>query len=119
MTKKVKTPLSRDYHPEVDLSAELNETDAAYFQSLIGILKWIIELRRVDICCKVSMLSSCLTLPHEGHLQALFHIFSYLGAKHNAELMFDPSLRDIDYNCFPQEDWNDTIYASDMYGHLN
>ena len=118
MTKRVKAPLSCDYHPEVDLSAELDETDAVYFQSLIGILRWIVELGGVDICCEVSMLSSCLALPREGHLQALFHIFSYLGAKHNAELVFDPSLPDIDYSCFPLEDWSDTIYADENDGQL-
>ena len=64
------------------------------------------------------MLSSCLALPREGHLQALFHIFSYLGAKHNAELVFDPSLPDIDYSCFPLEDWSDTIYADENDGQL-
>ena len=74
LTKRVKAPLTRDYHPEVNLSTELNTEDAAYFQSLIGILHWIIELGRVDVCCEVSMLLSCLVLPREGHLQALFHI---------------------------------------------
>ena len=55
-----------------------------------------------------------MALPREGHLQALFHIFSYLGAKHNAELVFDPSLPDfIDYDSFPKEDWKDSIYATD------
>ena len=65
------------------------------------------------------MLSSCLALPREGNLQALFHIFSYFGAKHNAELVFDPSLPDIDYSCFPLEDWSDTIYADDNDGQLD
>ena len=84
LAKKVKVLLMRGYHPEVDLSVEPNPEDSAYYKSLIGVLHWIVELRRVDICCKVSMLLSCLVLPREGHLQSLFHIFSYLGAKHNA-----------------------------------
>ena len=74
----------------------------------------------MDICFEVSMLSSCLALPCEGHLQALFHIISYLGAKKNAELVFDPSLPDfIDYNFFPKEYWSDTIYATDTEGELH
>ena len=94
--------------------------DASYFQSLIGVLSCIVELGRVDICCKVSMLSYFLSLPREGHIQFLFHIFSYLGAKHNAELVFDPSLPDfIDFNLFPKEDWSDTIYATDIEGELH
>ena len=46
------------------------------------------------------MMSSCLALPREGHLQAVFHIFSYLGAKHNAELVYDPTDHVIDMNMF-------------------
>ena len=64
------------------------------------------------------MLSSCLTLPCEGHLQALFHTFSCLDAKYNTELVFDPSLPDIDYSCFSEEDWNDIIYTRGIDGQL-
>ena len=55
--------MSNDYRPEIDVSPELDATDAAYYQSLIGILQWMVELGRVDICTEVSMLSSCLALP--------------------------------------------------------
>ena len=37
-------PLKRDYKPEVDESQELGSEDAAYYQSLIGVLRWIVEL---------------------------------------------------------------------------
>ena len=62
---KANTPLSSNYQPEVDVSPELEVTDAAYYQSVIGILRWMVELGRVDICCEVSMLSSHLALPRE------------------------------------------------------
>ena len=52
--------MSNDYRPEVDISEELDATDAAYYQSLIGIVRWMVELGRVDICCEVSMLSLSL-----------------------------------------------------------
>ena len=44
MPNKADTPLTTTYRPELDVSRELNETDAAYYQSLIGILRWIVEL---------------------------------------------------------------------------
>ena len=50
--------------------------DAAYYQSLIGILRWIVELGRVDVCLEVSMMSSHLALPREGHLEQVLHIFA-------------------------------------------
>ena len=71
-----------------------------------------VELGRVDICCEVSMLSSCLALPREGHLQQLLHMFSYLEKKHNTEMVFDPSVPHIDQSMFPCQDWSNTVYAT-------
>jgi hypothetical protein len=109
---RVSNSLPRDYRPEVDVSDELDDDEASYFQSLIGILRWMVELGRVDICTEVSMMSSHLALPRRGHLHALFHIFSYLNSHHNAEMVFDPSDPDIDLADFPREDWSRSIYGN-------
>ena len=57
------TPLSMNYRPEVNITDELEPVDAAHYQSLIGILCWMVELGRIDITCEVSMMSSHLALP--------------------------------------------------------
>ena len=41
MPNKADTPLTTTYMPELDVSRELNVAEAAYYQSLIGILRWI------------------------------------------------------------------------------
>ena len=41
---RVKSPWPSNYRPEVDVTPELTSIQALYFQSLIGILRWIIEL---------------------------------------------------------------------------
>jgi hypothetical protein len=69
-------PLSLSNCPEMDISAELLPTDAAYYQSLIGIRRWMVELHQVDICLEVSMMSSHLSIPNERHLEQLFQIFA-------------------------------------------
>ena len=38
---RAKSPWSTGYRPETDISPELSPSDAAYFQSLIGVLRWI------------------------------------------------------------------------------
>ena len=38
MPNKAPAPMSNDYRPEIDISPELDATDVAYYQSLIGIL---------------------------------------------------------------------------------
>ena len=58
-----KGPLSNGYKPEIDVTPELDANDAAYYQLLIGVLQWMVELGRVDICCEVLMMLSCLALP--------------------------------------------------------
>ena len=96
--------MSKGYCPEIDVSPELNATDAVHYQSLIGILRWRVELGRVDICKEVSMLSSCLALPRVGHLQQLFRMFSHLEKQHNSEMVFDHTEPDIDMSDFPKQE---------------
>ena len=48
----------------------------------------MVELERVDICYKVSMILSSLSLSRAGHLELLYHIFSYLKKHHNMEMVF-------------------------------
>ena len=106
------SPLSVDYRPELDQSPELSPKDAAYYQSFIGILRWKVELGRVDICCEGSTVSSYLAMPSDGHLQQVFHTFSYLGSKHNARMVFDPRYPNLDYSKFEKRDW------SSFYGEV-
>ena len=65
LPSSTKSPWSSGYRPETDTSPELSASDAAYFQSLIGILRWIVELNRIDICMETSALASMMALPQE------------------------------------------------------
>ena len=94
---RAETPLQTSYRPELDVSPELGPVEAAYYQSLIGILRWIIELGRVDICLEVSMMA--------GHLQHLLQTFAYLKKYHNTEMVFDPSDPVVDESNFERRDW--------------
>ena len=81
MPKKAGVALLNHYCPEIDITPELENVDAVYYQSLIGILQWMVELGRINICVKVSMVSSCLALLLEGHLKQLFHIHNAVRLK--------------------------------------
>ena len=83
LSKEKDSTLSSNYLPELDETVELDPIDAAYYQSLIGILRWIVELGRVDIACEVSMMSSSMALPRHGHLCELYNLFAYLKRYHN------------------------------------
>ena len=81
------TPIQNSYRPDINTTSELNAFDSAYYQSLIGILRWMVELGSVDICLEVSIMASHLALPRKGHLQQLFHMFVYLKRNHNYEMV--------------------------------
>ena len=111
LVKYASAPFTSNYRPEIDVSAELNASDASYYQSLIGILHWIVELGRPDITCEVSMMASMMALPRIGHLEQFYHIFAYLKRNHNAEMFFDPTVPDHDESLFQKHDWSHTIYS--------
>ncbi len=67
----------------------------------------MIELGRVDTCTKVSMLSSHMTLPHQGHLEAALHVMLYLSLHHNSCLCMDPTYPTIFSTQFPKCDWSE------------
>ena len=113
LPKKAETPMQTSYRPELDVSPELNASDAVYYMSLIGVLRWIVELGRVDVCLECSLLSSHLALPREGHMLQLFQIFAYLKKYHNTEMVYDPSDPTIDESSFELRDW-----TSSEFGHL-
>ena len=108
---KAPNPLSTEYRPEIDVTPELGEADASYYHTLIGVLRWIVELGRIDIDVEVSMMSSHLALPREGHLKELYHIFAYLKAHSNAEMVFDPTPIEPDMSLFVREDWSYSAYG--------
>ena len=53
---KCYTPLSVDYKPELDVSAELKGDGMQYYQELIGVLRWAVEIGRVDILLETSLM---------------------------------------------------------------
>ena len=100
LPNKAVTPMSSGYRPEIDTSDELGTDDITFFQEIIGILRWMIELGRVDILFEVSLLSSYQASPRLGHLLQALHIVAYIKRKTKLTLYFDPSYPIIDENCF-------------------
>jgi hypothetical protein len=92
------------------MTEELGPEDVNYFQSLIGILRWTVELGRIDmIITEVSKLASHMALPRQGHfLEAAFHVFAYLEQHPNYLLALDPTYPEIDDGKFNAgADWKE------------
>ena len=88
------------YEAELDTSALCEPQEASYFQSITGVMRWMIEIGRVDIDTEVSMLSSFLAMPRVGHLEAAINIMGYLRLHHNSRLFLDPTYPVLDHSSF-------------------
>ena len=103
-----KTPMPSGYRPELDTTEELSEQQSSMFQQQIGVLRWAIELGRVDIFLEVSVLSQHLALPRVGHLEAVWHMFAYLAKHENSRIAFDPAEPELmDPHVFQEVDWSE------------
>ena len=52
---KAENPFKMRYDPELNTSPELDLDAVSYYLTIIGIMKWMVELGRFDIITKVSL----------------------------------------------------------------
>ncbi len=67
-----------DYDPSTDLSDILDPECSSFYQHLIGVMRWMVELGHIDIATEVSMLSSYLACPRKDHLENALHVMGYI-----------------------------------------
>ena len=96
----------------MDISKFCDPKDANWFQQLIGVLNWIVELGRVDIHNSVARLSACLAKPRVGHLKVALHMFSFLKNGEQFMLPLDPEMPEDN----PTQDETTTSCWKDFYG---
>ena len=102
---KTSCVLPSSWKPEIDTTDLLSDKDIGFYQSQIGILRWAVELARIDIATEVSMLATYSAAPRQGHLAAVLHVFAYLKAHSRSRLVLDPSyLPEVPA---PEYDWTD------------
>ena len=101
------SPALPDYHPELDTSDFLNDTDTRLYQSYIGILRWAIELGRIDIAHSGSTMATFMATPRQGHMVAVLRIFAYLRKHISCKLVIDPCERDWSDKTWVSANWKD------------
>jgi hypothetical protein len=88
---KMACVLPSGWKPELDTTDLLEDEDACFYQSQIGVLRWAVELGRIDIATEVSMLAAYSVVPRQGHLAAVLHVFAYLNNHGRSRLVLDPT----------------------------
>lgn len=108
-----KGPLPAGYKPELDVTDECDADHMSRYQQLIGILRWAVELGRIDIHVEVAIMSQYQASPREGHLEALYLIFHYLWKHPKMRLVMDPYIPEVDESSF-----NTTADWKEFYGDV-
>lgn len=102
-----KGPLPPGYKPELDTTPELRIEHVSRYQQLIGILRWAVELGRIDIQIEVAIMSQYQMNPREGHLEALYLVFHYLWKHPRKRIVMDPAVPNINQQAFNNADIKD------------
>jgi hypothetical protein len=105
LKSKTSCVLPSDQKPEMDVTDLLTEQDAGYYQSQIGILRWVVELGRIDIATEMSTLAAFSAAPRHGHMAAILHLYAYFKAHDRSRLVLDPSY--LPAVTVPEYDWTD------------
>ena len=96
--KRGKTPFSSsDYKPELDTSEIAQSRIGNFYQNMVGILRWLCELGRLDILLETSLLSQYMVEPRMGHVNQALHVFSYLKNHHRSWIVANPNKFEIDW----------------------
>ena len=85
-------PIPKNYHPIEDVINELNVRGVQPYQELIGELRWVVKIRRVDIFLGVALLSLHLAFPRSGHLQSSISDIFILEASPKTEVILQSSV---------------------------
>ena len=76
-------------------------------------LRWMLEIGRVNIITDLSMMASQMAMPKEGYLKAVLRLFVFLCQKYNSKMSFDLTYTTINTSDFKEWKWKD------FYGELN
>ena len=87
--KKAENPFIGDYATEMDETPPLEQDIAFWYQYFIGIPRWMVEIGTVDIITEVSIMAQKMAMHREGHLESVFHVFSFLRQKYISRMAFD------------------------------
>ena len=108
--KNMRTLLDKNDHPELDDTELLNGESVQHDLTMIGQLRWLVTLGRVDIHGQVTTMSRFRSAPWKGHLERLQRVYGYvLKTKYYSTRTKEP-----DYIYLPKmkHDWSYTVYGN-------
>ena len=90
--KSPEHPFSNEaYRPELDTTELCTSDEHQFYQQMVGIARWMIEIGRIDVAYEISLMSRYLASPRIGHLMQMIHLFQYLHCNQGMDLIYDPT----------------------------
>ena len=78
LNKTVDHPFySQFYFPELAMNEDCNNDKVQFYQSLVGIMRWLYEIGRIDILTETLLLLTFVSAPRVRHLHQTLHVFKY------------------------------------------
>jgi hypothetical protein len=99
-------PIQAGSHPELDSTQFLKDDDVQLYQSYIGVLRWAVELGRVDIAHVAGAMARFSAAPRQGHLWIVLRIFAYCKKHDESKIVFDPLVKDFDKVDWTSQHWS-------------
>ena len=96
----------------MDKTPTMGKKLASWYQSLISMLSWMVEIGRFNIITEVSMMASQISMHKEGCLESVVRVFAFISQKYNSRMLFDPTYFAIDMIYFKECKWKD------LYGEI-
>ena len=88
------------YRPELDCTQHCNHIYANYYQNLIGVLRWIVELGWMDILFEVACISRFTSNSRARHMQQVLNIFNYLKNHATSKINFGHNKINVQWDNF-------------------
>eukprot|EP00934_Nitzschia_sp_Nitz4_P002319 Nitzschia sp. Nitz4//scaffold471_size5685//193//5616//NITZ4_009210-RA/size5685-processed-gene-0.1-mRNA-1//1//CDS//3329552692//2319//frame0 len=101
------TPLPPNYHPELDDSKFLDDDERQLYQSYIGIIRWAVELGRIDLAHAAGLMARFAATPREGHMVQVIRILAYTKKHIDSKIVFDAGYVDMDDIVWNEADWSE------------
>ena len=109
---RVHSPAEANDHPELGDLELLDAEGVQQYQSLIGMLQWVISIGRFNVQTTLMTLSSFHECSQRGHLDRAKPIFGYISRKLDNETI-RVRTNIPDYSGLPEHyiDWSTSVYG--------
>jgi hypothetical protein len=109
-------PLPAGIHPELDDSPFLDDDDTQLYQSYVGVLRWAVELGRIDIAHSAGVMARFSAAPRQGHMYYVLRILAYCKKHIVSKIVFDPLEKDFSDVPWAHADWK--LFYPDIDGEV-